>query len=201
MTQTAEASTKPRTKPAHERRDDLMNAAQELFLEAGIGPTTIEQITARASVAKGSFYLQYSSKEDIHAALGERFIERYVANLDTALGALRADDWSGRVATWAEVGLTGFVEEGPLVNMLFHAHPRAPDNGSNLIVDHLRTLLEAGAAHGAWSLEDPGQTATFMFGGLHSIADEALAGGAGVDTDRLVATLRRLCFRLLGLAT
>lgn len=85
--------------------------------------------------------------------------------------------------------------------MLFHAHPRPPDNGPNLIVDHLRMLIEAGVARRAWSLDDPAQTATFMFGGLHSIADEALGENGQVDADKLVATLRGLCFRLLGLAT
>jgi hypothetical protein len=40
--------SRPRTKPPEERRDELMNAAQRLFLEHGVGPTTIEQITSAA---------------------------------------------------------------------------------------------------------------------------------------------------------
>jgi Bacterial regulatory proteins, tetR family len=47
---------RPRTKLPEERRDELMNAAERLFLEHGFGPTAIEQITVAAQVAKGTFY-------------------------------------------------------------------------------------------------------------------------------------------------
>ena len=50
-----------------------MNAAQALFLKKGVGATVIREITDSAKVAKGSFYLYFSSKEDIHIALAERF--------------------------------------------------------------------------------------------------------------------------------
>ena len=43
----------PRTKPPEQRRDDLMNAAQRLFLDLGVSATTVEQITSGAGVAKG----------------------------------------------------------------------------------------------------------------------------------------------------
>ena len=46
--------TGSRTKPSEERRADLMDAALRLFMEHGVAPTTIEQITAGASVAKGT---------------------------------------------------------------------------------------------------------------------------------------------------
>jgi len=67
------AKTRPRTKPPEERREELMNTAQKLFLEHGVGPTTVEQITSGADVAKGTFYLYFSAKEDVLAALQERF--------------------------------------------------------------------------------------------------------------------------------
>ena len=65
-----------RTKPAKVRRDDLMNAAAFLFLKNGVANTAIEQITTRAQVAKGTFYLYFSSKESILEALGDRFAEQ-----------------------------------------------------------------------------------------------------------------------------
>jgi AcrR family transcriptional regulator len=76
---------RPRTKLAQERREDLMNAAQRLFLEQGIEPTTIEQITSAADVAKGTFYLHFSSKDDVRAALGERFAHQHLAKIKAAI--------------------------------------------------------------------------------------------------------------------
>src|ERR1035438_2043651 len=57
--------TSPRTKPPETRRDELMNAAERLFLSEGVAATTIEQITSAAAVAKGTFYLYFSSKDDV----------------------------------------------------------------------------------------------------------------------------------------
>jgi AcrR family transcriptional regulator len=71
--------SRPRTKPPEERRDELMNSAQHLFLKSGVGPTTIEQITSGAKVAKGTFYLYFSSKEAVLAALGDRFAEEHLS--------------------------------------------------------------------------------------------------------------------------
>ena len=59
----------PRTKPPDERRAELMDAALRLFIEQGVAPTTIEQITVGASVAKGTFYLHFSSKDDVRITL------------------------------------------------------------------------------------------------------------------------------------
>ena len=68
-----------RTKPPEERRDELMNAAERLFLAHGFGPTTIEQVTAAAQVAKGTFYLYFKSKDDVRSGLGDRFARDHLA--------------------------------------------------------------------------------------------------------------------------
>src|ERR1700691_2285953 len=100
----AACKTRPRTKPAEERREELMNAAQRLFLKHGVGPTTIEQITTGAAVAKGTFYLYFSSKEDVLAALRGRFGQDLTARIKTAVARNGHDDWRGKLASWAEAG-------------------------------------------------------------------------------------------------
>lgn len=50
-----EPMKKPRTKPAKERLDDLMNAAEHLFLTKGFLETTVSEIVSQADVAKGTF--------------------------------------------------------------------------------------------------------------------------------------------------
>src|SRR5262245_2192420 len=101
---------RPRTKPPEERRDELMNAAQRLFLEQGVGPTTIEQITSAAGVAKGTFYLHFSSKEEIRVALGERFAQQHLAKIQAAIAEKQKADWKGKLATWAAAGVTSYLE-------------------------------------------------------------------------------------------
>ena len=61
-----------RTKPAEVRLDELMGAAQALFLEKGVEATTISEITEAAGVAKGTFYVYSPCKQEMLVAVGER---------------------------------------------------------------------------------------------------------------------------------
>ena len=52
-----------------EKRRALLDAAYELFLERGTAKTSVEDITSRAKVAKGTFYLYFSDKGAVMQAL------------------------------------------------------------------------------------------------------------------------------------
>jgi AcrR family transcriptional regulator len=110
---------RPRTKPPEERRDELMNAALRLFLKHGVAPTTIEQITSGADVAKGTFYLYFSSKEDVLAALGQRFAQELLAGIKAAIAAKPNQDWKGKLATWARAGVAGYLDSIRLHDVFF----------------------------------------------------------------------------------
>ena len=47
------------------KKNNLLNAAQTLFLEKGVSKTSISEIAERASVAKGTFYLYFDDKDDL----------------------------------------------------------------------------------------------------------------------------------------
>lgn len=47
------------------KKDDLYNAAYELFTNKGIHNTVIDEIVKKAGVAKGTFYLYFKDKYDI----------------------------------------------------------------------------------------------------------------------------------------
>ncbi|WP_449255982.1 TetR/AcrR family transcriptional regulator [Bosea sp. (in: a-proteobacteria)] len=194
------AKTRPRTKPPEERRDELMEAAQALFLEHGVGSTTIEQITSRAGVAKGTFYLHYSSKEEIHGALGERFTSQFLQTLTAAVARRGDRDWHGKLAAWSKTAVTGFIEKQELVNMLFHTHPSPPDSAPNPIVEHLKALLKAGLKDQAWAVDDPDLAALFVFGGLHAIVDEVLLGARRIGRGKLVEAVQNFSFRAVGVS-
>lgn len=51
------------------KKNSLLAAAQSLFLEKGMSKTSISEITDRAKVAKGTFYLYFTDKEDLHRQL------------------------------------------------------------------------------------------------------------------------------------
>jgi AcrR family transcriptional regulator len=193
---------RPRTKPPAERRDELMNAALRLFLKRGVGPTTIEQITSSADVAKGTFYLYFSSKEDLLAALGQRFAEELLAGIKAAIAAKPNDDWRGKLATWARAGVAGYLDSIRLHDVVFAGAHRPPTRKGlvdNIIIDHLFSLLQAGADAEAWSMDDPHSTAVFLFSGLHGLVDDACIREKRVNRGRLALRLEQLCLRAVGL--
>lgn len=82
----------PRTKPAEVRLDELMTAAEKLFLAKGVEATTINEIVAEAQVAKGTLYHYFSSKNDMLEALGGRYTAQFLARLQEAADACPADE-------------------------------------------------------------------------------------------------------------
>jgi AcrR family transcriptional regulator len=196
----APTKLRPRTKPAETRRDELMNAAQHLFLVGGFESTTIEQITTAADVAKGTFYLYFSSKEEVRAALVGRFAEDLLAKIEAAIARRRDGDWRGKMSAWAAAGLAAYFDSIRLHDALFYgAHPPSPDGRvDNIIIDHLIELLQAGAVAGAWSIGDPRLTAVFLFSGLHGVVEHAHVREKRTDRTELAQELERLCLRAVG---
>jgi AcrR family transcriptional regulator len=192
---------RPRTKPPEQRRDELMNAAQTLFLKHGVAPTTIEQITSGADVAKGTFYLHFSSKEDLLAALGERFAREHLVSIKNAISAKAEQDWTGKLATWAEASAAFYLDSIELHDMLFYESRSPTREGlvDNIVIDDLSELLKAGAMALAWSIDDPRFIAVFLFSGLHGIVDDAYLKEARIVRNRLVKRLQRVCFAAVGL--
>lgn len=63
------------TKKPDERIDEFLNAAQQLFFKKGYDKTSVDNITQKVGVAKGTFYLYFKSKEDVLDGLANRIIE------------------------------------------------------------------------------------------------------------------------------
>ena len=53
------------TKSSGKTREKLVKAAMELFARKGFDKTTVDEIVAKAGVAKGTFYLYFKSKDDL----------------------------------------------------------------------------------------------------------------------------------------
>jgi AcrR family transcriptional regulator len=56
----------------------LLNSAYDLFVKKGINKTVISEITENAGVAKGTFYLYFTDKQDISKKLKIRLSKKIV---------------------------------------------------------------------------------------------------------------------------
>jgi AcrR family transcriptional regulator len=196
-------NARPRTKPPEVRREEIMDAAQRLFLKQGVASTTIDDVAAGADIAKGTIYLHFPSKQELLAALGERFAEKHLACIEAAIATKSEQDWSGKLMAWAEACVGFYLDSIALHDMLFH-EARAPTRKGlvdNIIIDHLESLLNAGHAAGVWSMDDARFTAVFLFSGMHGIVDDAYLKDKRIQRSRLVERLQRICFRTVGWAS
>jgi AcrR family transcriptional regulator len=89
------------SKTAQRTKIAIMDSALALFNERGFDSVTVEEITNRAGVAKGSFYTYFSTKSDIivdefwkidayYAEYSERNLKRYKTAREKLLAFTRA---------------------------------------------------------------------------------------------------------------
>lgn len=64
------------------RRDELLDTALRLCAAVGYEALSIDQLTREASVAKGTFYYYFSSKQGMLTALVDRFVGDLFADLE-----------------------------------------------------------------------------------------------------------------------
>lgn len=74
-------------KEAEERRNEILDAADELFGEKGFDGTSTNDILDKVGIARGTLYYHFKAKEDIMDAL----IERYNASLLSAARTAASD--------------------------------------------------------------------------------------------------------------
>jgi AcrR family transcriptional regulator len=54
------------------RREEILDAAQQIFFEKGLASTTMDDICAVAELSKATIYLYFDSKEDLYLAVAMR---------------------------------------------------------------------------------------------------------------------------------
>lgn len=170
---------RPRTKPAPERREDLMNAAERVFLAKGFESTTIEEIAKGAGISKGAFYLHFTTKIEVAEALRERFVQHLLDEIKQAVAMEPAADFRARLQTWARACAHGYLIAAAAHKLAFSAAPPPKDGlTNNILIDDLRNLLFAGQSAGSWRVDDPALTAIFLFNALHGAI-----GMSALETD------------------
>ncbi|SDG27156.1 DNA-binding transcriptional regulator, AcrR family [Fontibacillus panacisegetis] len=66
-------------KEAEERKNEILDAADELFGQKGFDGTSTNDILAKVGIARGTLYYHFKSKEDIMDALIERYNVRIIS--------------------------------------------------------------------------------------------------------------------------
>ena len=160
------------------RKDELLNAAEELLADQGAACLTLSAVADRAGVSKGGLLYHFSTKE----ALIRGLIERLIADFDDLvaaqpdqssytrayLAATFAAVRSGRLRRWAVV--TGAAGDPGLLAPLREAMARWHRTGMETEADPMAAQIVRLACEGLWDVatHDPGIYDETRYDRLHA---------------------------------
>ncbi len=188
-----------RTKPAEQRRADLLKAGRELFLAQGVAATSLEDVTSRAGVSKGLFYLYFRSKDDLLLALQDQFSVELAERIRAATEPI--SDWPAKLDACVQAIFDSYTERHDLHEVLFHhgGHVSASHRPAHALTLYaIRDLLIGGIAAGVFDVEDPEATAALCWASTHGF-DPGFHDQPAPADDRLVRAAQQLFRRAAGL--
>lgn len=160
-----------------ERREALLDAAASLFVEKGVGSTTIDDIAERAKMAKGTFYHYFPDRAAMLSALHSRYSQRFADLSGEAMDECDPGDLSAKLNAWVTTIVDEYIASYALHNAIFH-EPSVCHRCvmSELpVVQVLAELLAEGETAGKWIVEDSVSLAVCMFHAARGMVDEAMA--------------------------
>jgi len=57
-----------------QRREEIVQAAEQVFFSKGFDRSTMDDVAEKAELSKGTLYLYFASKEDLHMAVARKSI-------------------------------------------------------------------------------------------------------------------------------
>jgi AcrR family transcriptional regulator len=158
------------TKDPAERRQELIDVAEQLFMEKGYGQTAISDIVKKLKVAQGTFYYYFQSKDDILDAV----VEKNVSILKNSIKHLIGNGNSDPAIRLNEAinGILEFVIPRKEVMNYIHQDINAAMHArlERVAVEHLIPILSdivaEGNQQGRFRVNYPRETAEFLIAAI-----------------------------------
>lgn len=189
-----------------DKRTQLLDAAEAVLVEQGLVGATIDQITTRAGVAKGTFYLYFRSKDEVVGALQQRHWDALMqAAVDAAarLGSDTAseDGWWETVDSFIEA-VVDFDLEHRAWHQLVAQGWSSPNGGitpknEQQMIDLFDAQISDASERGMLDVEDPQLTATLLYRAIQGTTQQMCQSQDEIDRDRLVTAIKWFLRRVL----
>ncbi|MEV1171809.1 TetR/AcrR family transcriptional regulator [Nonomuraea sp. NPDC049784] len=202
MIERAAARRKRVIKPAEERRADLLDAAMAVFTEHGVADATVKDITERADVAKGTFYLYFDAKDQVVAALWERYVSRFLELAEDLIGnRTPRDDWSSVLAALVEELIDHAMGHANLHRIVYgSADAKALAlcwETNQQVIALLAEAIQRGMTAGVLRPGDPEVLARVIYHGTHGALHDAISGTVQYGRDEVVRTVQDIIGQVL----
>jgi len=193
--------TSERTSDRTRRR--VLNAAKQLFDRKGYRDTTIDDITRRANIAHGTFYLYFHGKRDLLKEL----LEQTFAEFDAIVSVpFRVEDIHELLRRALETYqrnqlLMRVLREASAADAFFREH--YDEFFVELLVNHLCQTISSLQEMIPESSRpvDPRGAARAIVGMIESFAYGVFIGGEDYSLELVVDTLTHFCISAIGIPT
>ncbi len=154
-------------KEAIERRNEILDAAEELFVTKGYDKTSTNDILDRVGIARGTLYYHFKSKEEILNAMIERINDSLIAKAkmiaaDTSVPVIdRLVMTIASLNVETDIGHEIIGEVHKPQNALMHQ--KMQENLTSKMVPILLELAEEGVRQGLFSMKYPAETIEMLF--------------------------------------
>jgi TetR/AcrR family transcriptional repressor of nem operon len=162
----------PRRQPPDVRREQILDAAQQVLLRRGPAAATMADVADAASVAKGTVYLYFASKAELLAGLRARYFERLTAVLGDPASARPAappPTVAARIEELVAASYDFALANHELHHVLFHEAGLGEHDTFARAHDAVAELVSTGAATGELDVPDVALATDFVLHGLHGI--------------------------------
>jgi AcrR family transcriptional regulator len=168
-----------RTSKKHDvRLNEILDAAELLFIQKGYEKATINDILDKVEIGKGTFYHYFKAKEDVMNAVIGRMVERVVI----AVGAVADNTELDAHEKMRRIILSLNISESPNGAMIEELHqPANAQMHQKSIVETIRAsapilagVVEQGIREGVYSTLYPLETIEFLLAANQFIFDQGI---------------------------
>ena len=142
------------TKDPEIRRKELMDVAEELFLENGYEETAVSDIVKKAGVAQGTFYYYFKSKETILDAITDKYLDIIIEKTESIADQENLNSIEKLMATFEftssftgdRKGIMDYIEEGRCAHLQIKFNERM----SSATIEHTARIIQQGIEEGVF---------------------------------------------------
>lgn len=193
-----------REREKEQRRNDIIDAAEQVFFKKGWQNATMDEVAAVAELSKGTLYLYFKSKEELYLAILLRGFDIMTNLFVTGMSAVtRGLD---QVRAIGEAYLKFYQDYPDYFNILhyFQRHQLDPEDSGSEIVQAcyqsaergtclVQNAIELGISDGSIRADiDPHRTALVLWGAasgvfqVASIKSEILRGKHSTEPETMI---------------
>jgi len=155
-------SRREREREAH--RQELLEAAERVFVREGYHGATVEKIAQEAEFAVGTLYNFFEGKDDLYARVIERIVEDFMIQFEEKV--LSKEDPEQAIASLIELRLTHYENHQGFFRVLFETVPSSRLDPSRTLptrisgayeryLDSVTDIFRRGVSQGVFDETDP----------------------------------------------